>query len=342
MTPLEILTAAATGQPAPRIPIFCNLLDQGARELGMTQKDYYARGEHVADGQLRMCARYGYDNVWSLFYVGKEAELLGCNEILFADNGTPNVADFVIKDWDDIARLEVPADITAHPAWAETASCLNILRAEVGATHSLCAYITAANTLPVILMGMEKWLELLLSGPADLRDELLRKCSDLTRQELAAYRAAGANVLVYSTPFGSPRFVGHKRFQNFSMPWMKQDLAGVDRAGLVYYCGMTDFNDVIAQVIDELGIVVHYLGPSADIAQAKALIGDKGITCGVIDDIKLIHWTPEETREEVRRICAAGMAGGHFLFGTGVMPMDIPEVNIQIMLEAAFEYGRYR
>jgi hypothetical protein len=43
---------------------------------------------------------------------------------------------------------------------------------------------------------------------------LLRKCSDLTRQELAAYRAAGANVLVYSTPFGSTRFVGHKRFQS--------------------------------------------------------------------------------------------------------------------------------
>jgi hypothetical protein len=32
----------------------------------------------------------------------------------------------------------------------------------------------------------------------------------------------------------------------------------------------------------------------------------KGLTCGVIDDIKLIHWTPEETRAEVRRICAAG------------------------------------
>ena len=77
MTPLEILVAAVTGQPAPRIPIFCNLLDQGARELGLSQKAYYANGENVAEGQLRMRARYGYDNVWSLFYVGKEAELLG-------------------------------------------------------------------------------------------------------------------------------------------------------------------------------------------------------------------------------------------------------------------------
>lgn len=116
MTPLEILAAAINGQPAPRIPVFCNLLDQGAHELGMSQREYYARGENVAQGQLRLRAKYGYDNVWSLFYVGKEAELLGCRNILFDDQGSPNVADFVIKDYDDIAKLEVPDDITAHPA----------------------------------------------------------------------------------------------------------------------------------------------------------------------------------------------------------------------------------
>ena len=87
MTPLEILAAAINGEPAPRIPVFCNLLDQGARELGMTQKEYYARGENVAEAQLKMLARYGHDNVWSLSYVGVEAEILGCREILFNDEG---------------------------------------------------------------------------------------------------------------------------------------------------------------------------------------------------------------------------------------------------------------
>lgn len=341
MTPLDILAAAVTGAPAPRIPVFCNLLDHGPRELGMKQQDYYANGEHVAAGQLRMRERYGQDNVWSLFYVGKEAELLGCQEILFAEDGPPNVADFVIKSYDDIAKLEVPEDITTHPAWAETATCLNILKAEVGTTHPICAYVTASTTLPALLMGMDKWMELLLTGPADLRDELLRKCSDFFHQEVAAYRAAGANVLVYSTPFGSTSFVGMKRFKEFSMPWMQRDLApgGVDN--IVYYCGMAPFNNVIQQVMDELKIGVHYISPLANLAEAKAIIGDKGLTCGVIDDIKLIHWTPEQTRAEVNRMCEIGMAGGHFLFGTGVMPLGVPEENIRAMLAAAFEYGSY-
>ena len=340
MTPLEILVAAATGQPAPRIPVFCNLLDQGARELGMRAKDYFGNGEHVAEAQLRMLRRYGHDNVWCLHYVGKEAELLGCREILFSDDGAPNVADFVIKSWDDIAKLEVPADITQHPAWQSIADCLAQLRSEVGATHPICAYVTASTTLPAILMGMDKWLELFLLGPADLRDELLRKCSDFFRQQIAALRAAGANVLVYSTPFGSPYFVGKDKLKKTVLPWMQRDLQPGGTAGVVYYCGMAPFNDVIDLVFDELDIKTHYISPLSDLAEAKRLINTRGLTCGVIDDIKMIHWTEQQTRAEVKRLIDIGKPGGHFLFGTGVMPLAIPEANIRTMLDAAFEYGR--
>jgi uroporphyrinogen decarboxylase len=340
MTALNILAAAVDGSRAPRIPVFCNLLDHGAGELGMTQREYYAKGEHVAEGQLRLRARYGYDNVWGLFYVGKEAEFFGCRDILFSEDGPPNVADFVIRDYDDIARLEVPDDITQHPAWAETGKCMEILCREVGHSHSICAYITASTTLPAILMGMEKWLDLLLNGPTELRDELLRKCSDFCRREIAAYRAAGANVLIYSTPFGSTSFVGMKRFHELILPWMKRDLAQNGPANVVYYCGMAPFNNVIETVMSQLGLGVFYISPIADLAEAKALIGTRALTCGVIDDIKMIRYTPKETREEVKRICEIGKPGGHFLFGTGVMPVSVPEANIRAMVDAAFEYGR--
>ena len=340
MTALNVLAAAIDGTKARRIPVFCNMLDHGARELGMSQREYYAKGAHVAEGQLRLRSRYGYDNVWSLFYVGREAELLGCRDILYSDDGPPNVADFVIKNLDDIARLEIPDDITAHPVWAETGKCLEILRREVGDTHPICAYITASTTLPAILMGMENWLGLLLNGPIDLRDELLRKCSDFCRQEIAAYRAGGANVLVYSTPFGSTSFVGRKRFQEMILPWMKRDLATNGPTNIVYYCGMAPFNNVIDTIMNELSIGSYYISPIADLAEAKKTIGTRALTCGVIDDIKMIRYTPKETREEVKRICEIGKPGGHFLFGTGVMPESVPEANIRAMLDAAFEYGR--
>jgi len=340
MTGMERLIAAINGTPADRIPVFCNLLDQGAQELGLPLEEYYASGEHVAEAQLRMRGKYGYDCLWSLFYVGKEAELLGCRKIIYAKDGPPNVGEMVIKNYDDIARLQIPDDITSHPAFAEELKCLRILKAEAGGKYPICAYLTASMTLPAILMGMEKWMQMLMMGPSELRDELLAKCSDFFQKQAAAYRAAGADVLVYSNPFGCTDFIPRKFFNELSLPWMERDLGPGGTAGVVYYCGSARFNDVIEAVIDRLGIGVFYLSPLDDIAQGKRLVAGRGLTCGVINDIKLLTWSKAEIRAEVKRMIAAGKPGGKFLFGTLVMPYAIPEENIRTMLEAAYEYGR--
>jgi len=341
MTGMERLVAAINGTLADRIPVFCNLLDQGARELGLPLEEYYSSGEHVAEAQLRMRAKYGYDCLWSLFYVGKEAELLGCRKMIFAKDGPPNVGEMIIKNHEDIARLQVPDDITSHPVFAEELKCLRILKAEAGGKYPICAYLTASMTMPALLMGMEKWMQMLMLGPNDLRDELLTKCSDFFQKQVAAYRAAGADVLVYSNPFGSTDFIPRRFFNELALPWMERDLGPGGTAGIVYYCGSARFNNVIQAVIHRLGIGVFYLSPMDDIAEGKRLVAGRGLTCGVINDIMLLHWSKEEIRAEVKRMIAAGKPGGKFLFGTLVMPYNIPEENIRTMLEAAYEYGRF-
>ncbi len=341
MTGMERLTAAINGTLADRIPVFCNLLDQGAKELGLPLEEYYRSGENVAEAQLRMRAKYGYDCLWSLFYVGKEAELLGCRRMIYATDGPPNVGEMIIKKYDDIARLQVPDDITSHPAFAEELKCLRILKAEAGGRYPVCAYLTASMTMPSLLMGMEKWLQMLMMGPHDLRDELLAKCSDFFRKQIAAYRAAGADVLVYSNPFGSTDVIPRSFFDELSLPWMERDLGPGGTAGVVYYCGSARFNKVIDAVIRRLGIGVYYLSPMDDISEGKRLVAGRGLTCGVINDIMLLKWSAAEIRAEVKRMIAAGKPGGKFLFGTLVMPYNIPEENIRTMLEAAYEYGRF-
>lgn len=339
ITGMDRLRAAINGTVSDRIPVFCNLLDQGARELGLPIEEYYSNGEYVAEAQLGMRRKFGYDNVWSLFYVGKDAELLGCRKILFATDGPPNVADFVIKTPDDIHKLEIPDDISAHPAFAEELKCLRLLRREAGGKYPICAYITATMALPILLMGMEKWLELLFGGPAELRDELLAKCHAFFVKKINTYRAAGADVLIYANPFGSTDFVSMKYFMEHSLPWIEKDIRAVGTAGIVFYCGTARFNRVIDIVLERTGIGVYYLSPLDDVAEGKKIIAGRGLTCGVINDIKLIDWSKEEIRNEVKRIIEAGMPEGRFLFGTGVMPLQIPEQNIRTMLEAAYQFG---
>lgn len=337
---MERLEAAAGGGIADRIPVFCNLLDQGARALGMPLREYYSNGEHVAEAQLKMSEAYGYDCLWSLFYVGKEAELLGCRSIVFADDGPPNVGEMVIRTYDDIHKLEVPADVAEHPVFAESLKCLRILRHESGGQRPICAYLTASLTLPAILMGMDKWIELLLGGPAEVRDELLSKCSEFFRKEAKAYRDAGADVLLYSDPFGSLDVVPEGVFESLSIPWMVRDLEAGGTDGVVYYCGGACLNDVLSRVRAATGIGTYYLSPFDDISEAKTTLDDGAMVFGVINDIRLVDWTDEEIVTDVRRLLSAGMPGGRFGFGTLVMPLAIPEAHIRTMLRAAYELGR--
>jgi len=278
--------------------------------------------------------------VWSLFYVGKEAELLGCKKIRFAKDGPPNVEDYVIKDFSDIEKLKVPDDITTHPAFAESLKCLNILRREVGGKTPICAYLTASMSLPAILMGMEKWLELLMLGSSDLRDLLLEKCSDFFRKEIEAYRKAGADIFVYSDPYGSTDIIPMSLFRDLSLKWMKRDLepGGVD--GVVYYVGGARLNPVADMVIRELGIGTFYPGPMDDIAETMRILDNRALCAAVINDIRLIDWTPEQVRAEVKRILHSGLnIGKKLFFGTVVMPFEIPDENIHAMIDAAKKYG---
>ncbi|MFA6560711.1 MAG: uroporphyrinogen decarboxylase family protein [Verrucomicrobiia bacterium] len=340
ITGMERLVAAMNGTASDRIPVFCNLLDQGARELGISLEKYYAHGEYVAKAQLKMRKKFGHDNVWSLFYVGREAELLGCKKIVFAKDGPPNVEHFVINTYDDIHRLQIPDDVSAHPVFQESLKCLRILRQEVGGKYPICAYITASMTLPAMLMGMDKWMELLLLGPAEVRDELLAKCHDFLVKEVAAYRKAGADVFFYANFFGSTDAVPIKYFMEHSLPWIEKDISAVGTKGIVYFCAQARFNKVIDVVLGRTGIGAYYLSPLADIAEGKRIIAGRALTCGAINDIKLIDWSTEEIRSEVKRLMDAGMPGGKFLFTTAIMPYNIPEENIRTMLEAVYEFGR--
>jgi uroporphyrinogen decarboxylase len=336
---LARLHAAMEGTPADRIPVFCNLLDQGARLLGIGPREYYASGEHVAEAQLRMREKYGYDNLWGLFYVGREAEFFGCREMVYAEDGPPSVGHMVIRTVEDVPRLEPPADVLSHPAFEQPRKCFDILRREAGGRFPICAYVTATMTLPVLLMGMERWLPLLLTGPRTLRDELLAKCHDFFVSQVRACRAAGADVIVYSNPFGSTDLVPMSFFREQSLPWIERDIEAAGRAGLVYYGGAARVNPVIETVLERTRVEAFYLSPLDDVAEGRARIAGRALCCAALNDIPMIDWAPAQVEQEVKRLVEAGKPGGRFLFGTLLMPLAIPEVNIRALVAAACRYG---
>jgi hypothetical protein len=72
---------------------------------------------------------------------------------------------------------------------------------------------------------------------------------------------------------------------------LAQHFSAVGTGGAVYYCGTARLNKVIGIVIERTSIGVYYLSPLDDIAEGKCIIAGRALTCGVINDIRLIDWS---------------------------------------------------
>ena len=338
---MELFGALLAGQVPERVPIVCNVVDQGARELGISLRDYYASGERVAEGQLRLREKYGHDTLMGYFYSALDAELLGCGNIIYAEDGPPNVGQLAIRHVDDIQRLQIPEDPHEHPRFRELASCIGILKREAAGRYPVLAPVTASFSLPAMLMGMDAWISLFLTGDPALRDLLLEKCSRFCCRQIAALREAGADLIVYVNPVASATFLTLARFRQLALPWIARDLGPAGPAGVVYFNGGGRINPMLDDIATTTGIGVYYLNPYDDITEARQALGGRGLVAGAINDIRLIDWTPAEIDRQVAQIMTAGKAGGGFIFGTLLMPLAIPEASILALMASALRHGRY-
>jgi uroporphyrinogen decarboxylase len=319
----------------------CNLLEQGAKELGMSIREYYSKAENVARAQLIMQDKYAYDNVWGFSYAASLAEMLGSKNTIFADDGPPNVGHMVLQKPEDIRSFEIPQKLEDTRAGRFVIDCVDLLRKKIGGKVPVVSSNVASFSLPAILIGMEKWYELLFLGPFDLRDELLEKCVEFNAKLVPFLRTAGIDMIAYGNPLSSPEFITNQQFRNLCLPWVKRDVEAFGIDGIVYFNGGGPINSTINEVIEATGLGAFYIHPNDDIKEAKAIINGRGLSSGVINDILLINYSPQQIKEEVKRIMNEGKEGGGFIFGTLMMPYYIPEKNIRLMLEAAFEYGTY-
>lgn len=340
-TGMERFGALMSGRIPDRVPIVCNLLDQGARELGVPLREYYSRGDMVAEGQLRMREKYGYDSLLGMFYSALEAEVMGCRTIVYADDGPPNVGHLAIRTPEDIKKLQLPDDLHSHPRFQELATCIGILKRESAGRWPVLGVVTASFSLPAMLMGIGQWLDLFLNGDPGLRDQLLEQCSQFCSRQMAALREAGADLIVYVNPVASATFITLHKFRELALPWVKRDLDQSGPSGVIFFNGGGRINPILSDLQADTGIGAFYLNPFDDIAEARRILGPQALLAGAINDIRLIDWSPEEIDQEVQRIMEAGKAGGGFIFGTLLMPFQIPDENIRALVDAAIRHGSY-
>ncbi len=338
MTSLERTLAAINHQEPDRVPLFLLLSLYGAKELGMTPKDYFAEAQNIVAAQLRMKEKYRNDCIYTFFYAAIEVEAFG-GEVIFVEDGPPIAGSPFITSYQDIARMEVP-DIQATSCLARVLDATRQLKQRVTNTAPIIGVVMSPYSLPIMQMGFEKYLELLYFHP-DHFHCLMKKNQAFCLAWANAQIAAGATAICYFNPLASPNMIEKETYLATGYP--------IDCATLPQIMGPTATHlasGIALPLLDEIantGTKVVGVGHQEDLSGLKHASAGRLCVLGNLNGIEMVKWSREQVHEEVRKtIRAAGKGGGLIVSdGHGEIPLQVPEQVLLEISEAVRLYGTY-
>ena len=337
-TSLQRTLAALSHREPDRVPLFLLTTMHGARELGMSIREYFTRAEHVVEGQLRMRRRYDSDCLYTFCYAALEIEAWG-GEVIFSDDGPPNAAQPCIARPEQIGALE-PPDIAAAPALQRVLAATRLLRERAGAEVPIVGVVIGPFSLPIMQLGFERYLRLIDERP-ELFERLLRLNEDFCVAWANAQLAAGATAICYFDPMSSTSMVPPERARRVGLPSARRALARIAGPTLLHFASGRCLP--LAADLADTGAVAVGVSVLEDLGALKAAFAGRLCVAGNLNGIAMRRWSPAEAEAAVKAAIAAAGPGGGFILSDnhGEIPFQVPEETLLAIAAAARRWGTY-
>ncbi len=338
MTSLQrVLTTLGHGEP-DRVPLFLLLTMHGAKELGLSIRDYFAKAEHVAEGQLRLRAKFGHDCLYSFFYAPVEVEAWG-GEVIYADDGPPNSGTPFLQSPDEIAFL-APPEIEKTPCLTKVLRATELLKARSGEECPIIGVVMSPFSLPVMQMGFDRYLDLILERP-ELFERLMEVNEAFCVAWANAQLKAGATAICYFDPVSSPTIIPRELYLQTGFPVAKRTLAGI-RGPTATHLASGRALPILGDIA-KTGTAVVGVSCLEDLAEVKAVCRGKLAVLGNLNAIEMRRWSTVEAETAVRRAIAQAGPGGGFILAEnhGEIPWQVPDEVLFAIAEATRRWGVY-
>lgn len=338
MTSLErVLTSIGQKEP-DRVPLFLLVTMHGARELGLSIKDYFSRGEHVAEGQLRLRAKLGNDCLYAFFYAPVEIEAFG-GEVIYVDDGPPNSGSPFLTDANRIGKLR-PPEIEAHPCLQKVLKAIRLMKKEVGAEAPIIGVVMSPFSLPVMQMGFERYLDLMLFRPEPFR-KLMEVNEDFCAAWANAQVEAGATAICYFDPVSSSTIVTREQYLRTGFEVARRTIARIKAPTATHFA-----SGQCLRIVDDVagtGTGLIGVGSVEDLAAIKSACAGRLTVLGNLNGIAMRRWTPEQAEAAVKDAIARAGRGGGFILSDqhGDIPFQVPEDVLLSVSDAVGKWGRY-
>lgn len=334
MKSLERIVTTLKCEKVDHVPVLPVLLLQGAKILNMKLPQYLLNHEYIIQGQSGLVDKYGHDGVFGIPHVVEDVEPFG-GAITYSEYGAPTIAKMAWRSWNDMEQTRVP-DPAMHPALQRTLKTIEGLAKKFKGDKLIVGAAIAPFSLPSMLIGTEKWLELLWEDEL-IRAPLLKRtlgiCRDFCVAWCNAQLQAGADVVVLADGIASATCIMREQFIQFAMPVIKETIGAIQ--GTVVYEPVGRIQPFI-DLVPELGAGLVVLECSDDIKKCKEALQGKMTVIGNLNNIELIHWDREKTLQECFHVLEQASGGGGLILSTQgpEIPWDTPDTVIKAIVDS--------
>lgn len=332
----RVMTAIGQNEP-DRVPYMLLLTMHGAKELGMSIRQYFSKAENVVEGQSRMVLRYGHDCLYPFFYAPVEVEAWG-SDVIYYEDGPPNTGrPFLTKE--GIGTLEAPEVQSSKPL-SKVLKAQSALRKRFGSEYPIIGVATSPFSLPVMQLGFEAYLDLLISDRAgfwDLMKVNERFCTEWSNAQMEA----GAHAICYFDPVSSPSIVPPDLYSLTGKVVAERTIRSIKGPTATHFASGR-CHGILDQVIST-GTAMVGVGMLEDLAVLKAEASRRLTLLGNLNGLTMRKWTPEETVLQIREAIGKAASGGGFILSDshGEIPWQTPPEVLLNIGKAVRKYGAY-
>jgi len=338
MTSLQrVLTTLGHREP-DRVPFFLLMSLHGARELGLSLREYFSAARNVVEGQLRIQRKYRHDCLYGLFHAALELTAWG-GEVITYDDGPANSGEPFIRDFEMIRSLE-PPDVAAATDLQPVLEAIASLKEHAAGELPVIGVVMSPFSVPPMQMGFDRYLELMYERP-ELFERLMRVNEAFCVAWANAQLAAGATAIVYFDPVSSSTITPKETYLRTGYPIAQRTIARIHGPVVVHLASGRGL-PILAD-LPGAGCVGVGVSAEEDLATLKAAACGKLMLVGNLNGIAMRRWTPAEAEAEVKRaIAAAGPGGGYILSDNhGEIPWQVSEETLLAISDAVQTWGAY-
>jgi uroporphyrinogen decarboxylase len=347
LTPEERFLAAVRLQEPDRVPA-CPWLTSALYSdyYGVDHSQWYADRELQLRAMVEFYTRFPDMQFFPGFRASGgstvEASALGC-EVVTLPGQSPHATPAVHDLRADVPKLQVPDPerdgrmpmVLDHYRWLAE----NLPRHGYEIT---AGFLHAPFDVALLVRGATDLLMELITDPQGVHALMEIITETCIMWANVQYEATGGTMrhIMFSDDAGAQLSPQH--WSEFSGRYIRRLVEGLPEGAIriAHNCARVGH---ILDMYPGTGIDALHLAPEIDIGEAKRRIGDRVCLIGNLDQLgTLLSGTPEEVEAECRDMIAqGGPGGGYILSASGCVSEGTPLENVEAMVRAAEEYGRY-